>query len=477
MMLFNHVQPMQTSVTMNLARKTDSNHPSQGTPRRSLFKSTVGCGLLFLFALFGSIEGNAAPPAILITNLPSYGSTEFLAGKVLSANPTQHAVAVYIYVPGYGWVTKPTCAQPLTPIKPDGSWRANIVSGGSDASATRVAAFLVGTNFNQGCVLGLANLPTNLYAQALAKTVVTRATPGVRRLSFSGYDWWVKTGFTPVGPGPNYFSDSTNNVWIDAQGWLHLRITHRSNQWQCAEIVSARTFGPGNYRFELGTAANSLDPKVTLGLFTWSDDPAFTYREIDVECSRWGDANDINNAQFVVQPYDQAGHLARYRVPPGVTNSTHCFVWETNRIRFQAFAGPYSDNQPPTNQLAAWVFSNTAAVPQSGDENVRLNLWLQGGQPPTDSKEVEVVVKSVEFVPLEAPTQALLHLPRLTASNGPIQFSFTTIPDFRYQVRRSTNFEHWEGFPALLATDTIIHFQDTNPPSKAACFYQVVTQP
>ena len=41
---------------------------------------------------------------------------------------------------------------------------------------------------------------------------------------------------TPVGPGPNYFSDSTTNVWTDTNGWLHLRITHRANAWQCASI-------------------------------------------------------------------------------------------------------------------------------------------------------------------------------------------------------------------------------------------------
>jgi hypothetical protein len=69
-------------------------------------------------------------------------------------------------------------------------------------------------------------------------------------LSFSGYDWWVKSSAGKVGPGPNYFSDSTNNVWTDSLGQLHLRITNRSNQWQCAELISARTFGYGSYRSE-----------------------------------------------------------------------------------------------------------------------------------------------------------------------------------------------------------------------------------
>ena len=75
----------------------------------------------------------------------------------------------------------------------NGSWSANITSGGSDTNATRFAALLVGTNYNQACVLGSNNLPTNIYAQAAAKSVVTRPSPGVRFLSFSGYDWWVKS--------------------------------------------------------------------------------------------------------------------------------------------------------------------------------------------------------------------------------------------------------------------------------------------
>ena len=145
-----------------------------------------------------------AAPSVLVTNLSVYGSYSPLSGVVLNANPATNAVAIYIYVPGYGWVTKPTCAQPLTTVQPDGSWSANVTTGGAgDATAARFAALLVSTNFNQACVLGSNNLPANLYAQAIAKTIVTRPSPGVRFLSFCGYDWWVKNYTTPVGPGPN----------------------------------------------------------------------------------------------------------------------------------------------------------------------------------------------------------------------------------------------------------------------------------
>ena len=416
----------------------------------------------------------ATSPVLLITNLPAYGSTSNLQGCVLGANPATQAVAVFIYVPGYGWVTKPTCAQPLTTIQTNGSWSANITTGGaSDTLATRIAALLVSTNYNQPCVLGLSALPTNVYSQAIAKAVVTRPSPGVRFLSFSGYDWSVKNSTSPVGPGPNYFSDQTNNVWIDTNGWLHLRITHRTNAWQNAEIISARTFGPGNYRFELNSPVDAINTNVTLGLFTYSDDPAFTDREIDVECGRWENPADTNNAQFVVQPFAPANHLVRYRVSPTLIDTTHFFIWETNQVIFQAQNGAYATGAK--NIINSWVFTNSTEVPVSGDENVHLNLWMVQGDPPTDGNEVEVVIKSFNFVPLGATPSAILSNARVPGA-GQFRCDFTVQPDFRYAIQTSSNLVQWQQQAGILATNGVLNFADTNAAARTR-YYRVVTAP
>ena len=418
-------------------------------------------------------EGGATP-TIVITNLPAYGSSDNLSGIVVDVAPASYRVAVFIYVPGYGWVSKPTCAQPLTVIASDGSWTANVTTGGSDQLATRMAALLVSTNYAEPCIDGAGVLPTNVYAQSIASAVVTRPSPGVRWLGFSGYDWWVKTRTGLVGPGPNYFSDSTNNVWLDALGRLHLRITNRSNQWQCAEIVSARTFGYGSYRFQVDSIVDDLDLKAVLGLFTWSDDPAYADREIDVECSRWGNAADTNNAQFVVQPYDTAGHLVRYAVPAGVTDTTHLFTWETNRVSFQSLRGGYSPNPDPTNIISSWLYALTTS--QSGDENVRLNLWLFGGSPPAGNAEVEVVIKCFEFVPLGPPQPAVLSdMTRLP--NGLAQFSINSQPDRRYAVEATTNLVDWQDLGTVLATNILFTFVETNSSASGARFFRAATRP
>ena len=118
---------------------------------------------------------------------------------------------------------------------------------------------------------------------------------------------------------------------------------------------------------------DDLDTNIVLGLFTWSDDPAYTYREMDVECSR-GFAADTNNAQFTVQPYNLSGHYSRYQVPTGLADSTHLFTWQSNSVSFQSQSGSYSPNPNPSNVIGNWVFANASAVPPTGDENVQINL-------------------------------------------------------------------------------------------------------
>ena len=416
----------------------------------------------------------AAAPAVIITNLPTYGSTSDLGGVIVNASPAACSVAVFIYVPGYGWVTKPTCAQPLTLIQPNGSWSTDITTGGSDPLATRIAALLVSTNYSQPCVQGSNSVPTNVFAQAIASAVVTRPYPGPRWLSFSGYDWWVKTSDGLVGPGPNYFSDSTNNIWLDGQGQLHLRISNRSNQWQCAELVSARTFGYGSYRFQLASPADNLNPNAVLGLFTWSDDPAYANREIDIECSRWGNAADPSNAQYVVQPYNLDGHLARIAVPAGQTNSTLWFTWETNRVSFQSQRGSFSTNPSPANVISNWTYALT--VPPTGDENLRLNLWLFNGFAPTDNREVEVVISSFQFVPLGAPQPAVLRA-AAPFSASPFHLALDGEFDRWYEVQASTDLFSWENLATMPATNTGVDLSDTSSAGFNRRFYRTVTLP
>src|SRR5258706_1930305 len=146
-------------------------------------------------------------------------------------------------------------------------------------------------------------------ALALASTSVAAGKPGYPdRVTWHGLSWQVKTSNAAVGPGPNIFSRA--NVNVDTSGFLHLHIARdASNRWTTAEVIAPTSYGYGTYTFTVATPLDAFDPNVVLGLFTWSDKAPYAHREIDFEAARWGNAADPTNAQFVVQPYNLAGHL------------------------------------------------------------------------------------------------------------------------------------------------------------------------
>ena len=176
-----------------------------------------------------------------------------------------------------------------------------------------------------------------------------------------------------------------------------------------------------------------------------------------------------------MQPWDWPNHLLRYTVPAGLTNSTHSFTWETNQISYQALRGSYSPAPASTNLVKNWVFNNAADVPQTGDENIRINLWLINSNPPTDSQEVEFIVKSFQFVPLAPPLPAILLQPG--CRNGCLSFDLLGQADRRYEVQISTNLSTWQSLDVILATNDLMSFTATREVGGGLGFYRVLTLP
>jgi len=336
----------------------------------------------------GASAGN---PIIEFTFVPPYGSSDNLIGRIRDVDPINYKVAVYIFVEGSGWWTKPTFAQPLTPIRSDSTWTCDITTGGNDAYATRIHAFLLPNGVNPPQAGGLTDLPASLFTISVANVSATRSP---KMVVFSGYEWWVKTSAVPVGPGPNYFSDSAENIWVDSLGQLHLKMTQRNGRWHCSEVVLRNSLGYGRYVFQLTGKIGRLDPNVVLGLFTWDNASAEFHREIDIEFSRWSVATDPN-AQYVVQPWDRPGNRQRWVIPTALDFSTHSFIWKPDSISFLSAKG-HQTAAPPDSIIYSWNYKGPN-IPTHGNENARINLWLFNGQAPTDTAEVEVIIKKFIF--------------------------------------------------------------------------------
>ncbi len=345
----------------------------------------------FIIALcmLGLAWAQVPSASIIFTSVPKYGTWgEPLKGKVIDAAPEQHNVAVYILV-GNGWWTKPAWDQPLTHIQANGTFQTEITTGGNDHLAVKIAAFLVRSEYQPPLMSGGPELPQALYQNAVAHVVVVR-NPDVpaRIIHFAAYDWTVKSSLIPVGPGPNLFSDSLQNVWVDGQGYLHLKITKQSDgKWYCAEIVGTQSLGYGTYSFDLLDTKQLSDPNVVLGLFTWSDDPGpqQNHREIDVEVSQWAIPGNPNT-QFVVQPWQVPANMMRFDIHLD-RPSLHTFHWRNDSISFMT-----KQNE---SVVKFWRYTGTS-IPTPGIENPRLNLWIFQNTP---SQEIEVVIRNFTFTP------------------------------------------------------------------------------
>jgi hypothetical protein len=209
---------------------------------------------------------------------------------------------------------------------------------------------------------------------------------------------------------------------------------------------------------------------VVLGLFTWSDDPAYAYREIDVEVARWGNASDPTNAQFVVQPWNRPGNLTRWTVPSGASPTTYSFDWEEDNIAFESHDGAYSPDAASTPVIASWNYTGPD-IPVPGDEQVRMNLWLVNGNPPTDGQEVEVVVDRFVFVP------SVLPAPRLIStradSEGDLEISASGVPQLLYHLDESDDLRSWTTIQSQIAEESEFKFIQPMPDSAGRDFYRI----
>lgn len=244
-----------------------------------------------------------------------------------------------------------------------------------------------------GRILLLARVMVIAAALAAAQTssnpAATSKNAPARRIRFSGFDWTVKSSNHAVGPGPNCFSDSSENVRIDDRGFLHLRISYRDGIWWSAEVICDCSPGFGTYTFRIpAETIHDFDANAVLGLFNWSDDSAFAHREIDCELSTWGQKpNATGNSQFVVQPYDRPGHTSRFFLTPTDAPALLSYSWLPTRVLFNAVGGS-------GERLHRFEYRGDMPAPGG---NPRINLWLLGGQEPQSGRDIDIVVEAFTF--------------------------------------------------------------------------------
>jgi hypothetical protein len=244
---------------------------------------------------------------------------------------------------------------------------------------------------------------------------------GIRIIEFSGCTWYVKSGYG--GPGPNYWSDSEENVWLDPNGWLHLKIRYKDGIWYCSEVYTTEFTRYGIHRFYVISRLDSLDRNVVLGLFIYANDTT----EVDIEFSKWGQIIPTHNAQYVVQPWYYPGNVEKFWVILTGTYTTHYFNWQKDSIRFKSIHGHYPEPPNSNYLIHKWLYTGSNNPLESESLRVHINLWLYQGNPPTNAQEVEVIIKN-----LDLPLNKILELyPKNKNRNKRLKFIYLNNKDYK----------------------------------------------
>jgi hypothetical protein len=173
---------------------------------------------------------------------------------------------------------------------------------------------------------------------------------------------------------------------------LHLNVVQKNGYWYCSGIILRRSYGFKKYVFYVSSAVDKLDVNMVGGLFThFTDD-----EEIDIEFSKWSDPDNINNAQFAIQPSFKPGNKERFNLDLSNNNaSTHFFDWKPDSISFGSFIG-HKSIPDSTDKVNTWVYKGDD-IPPAGNERLKINLWLFRGAPPSNGIGGELIIDKVEI--------------------------------------------------------------------------------
>jgi hypothetical protein len=329
-----------------------------------------------------------ARPTLEFTKIPpaAQGGREradTISGRVTGARPGQQIV---IYARSGPWWVQPWPDKALIPIQADSTWITTTHLG------FEYAALLVEPGYHPAPTTDLA--PTAggpVTVVEIVKGVGPLQVAPTVPLRFSGYDWQVRTISADIGGVNNLFD--ADNAWTDKSGALHLRIKKKNNRWTCAHVMLNGSLGYGTYILTVRDTTH-LEPAAVLSLTTFDDWGADQhYREMDTEMSRWGDANNKSNAQYVVQPFFIPGNVATFSVPSGTLN--HSLHWESGRARFKTVRGDGTRSGEP----AVYDHIFTAGIPTPGQEHLQLMFYVVASEKSPLKKDNEVVIEKFEYLP------------------------------------------------------------------------------
>lgn len=211
-----------------------------------------------------------------------------------------------------------------------------------------------------------------------------------RNIEFSGLTWEVR-GWDGA-PGNGCWSESTESVWVDDEGALHLRIRKIDGAWCQAEIRATEMAGLGDHTFHVRSRLDELDPGIVLGMFLYDPDA-----ELDIEITGSFESPS-QRGWFTV--FGAGGELVAqesFDVALSGTFTSHNIRWSWETVAFRSWHGHCAE--PPCGGIIHhWSHPIRIGPPSVWALQPRINFWIHRDD--TLDRDQEVIISRYDSTPL-----------------------------------------------------------------------------
>jgi hypothetical protein len=196
------------------------------------------------------------------------------------------------------------------------------------------------------------------------------------------------------------------NIFVDQNGYLHLRIINRGGTYTASEMFSTEKMGFGTYQWQIEGPLLNMDKSTVLGLFSYGPTAGIggdAENEIDIEFSQWNNTCNGCNADFTFWPTTGNKSLGpkedNFTINlGGATLTTARFEWCSTKIVGTIMSGlqPLGTTANVLQTLTFAPPDYAARIPQV-PLPLGMNLWCFKVPPASDQ---EAIIRDFQFVPL-----------------------------------------------------------------------------